>query len=111
MTALSKTPMRVESADHVKIELSDVMDVDPPYSTSALFQASSSSYSLSEAPLRSLDPPTAETESRLIGMRSPSLRSILTPRGSIEQEETRPVLDPEKPETTFRHADSHIREG
>jgi hypothetical protein len=77
---------------------SGVPSLEPTFSTSSLFQPSSSSYRLSEPLVRSLDPPPIEIKSQLLGMGGHSPRLTLTSwsRESTEQKENRTGLDPER---------------
>jgi hypothetical protein len=77
---------------------SGVPSLEPTFSTSSVFQPSSSSYRLSEPLVRSLDPPPIEIKSQLLGMGSHSPRLTLTSwsRESTEQKENRTGLDPER---------------
>jgi hypothetical protein len=83
MTLMSKPALGVPSSE-------------PTFSTSSVFQPSSSSYSLSESLVWSLGPPPIETKSQLLGMGGHSPRLTLTSwsQGSTEQEENRTGLDP-----------------
>lgn len=77
---------------------SGVPSSEPTFSTSSVFQPSSSSYRLSEPLVRSLDPPPIEIKSQLLGMGGHSPRLTLTSwsRESTEQNENRTGLDPER---------------